>query len=106
MIQLSTEQLLYLFYAFAYSDGGTVTKSVVKSYLSQDVQKKAEDIGNALCQQQLLESPKKGRLAVTQQGLKTLVANLKITNYKFESQKGPKVVNALLHCLKLVSSDA
>lgn len=105
MPQLSTEQLLYLFYAFAYSDGDSVTKSVVKSHLSTDAQKNAESICDFLCQQQLIESPKKGRLVVTENGTKALVANLLTTDYKFDSTKGPKVVNSLLDCLKMASSE-
>lgn len=105
MNQLSTVQLLYLLYAKAYSDGDTVTKSTVKSYLSKELQKDAEQSYAVLFQQNLIESPKKSRLSVTSLGMKVLAANLKITKYRFDSLKGHKVTNTLLDCLQLASSD-
>jgi hypothetical protein len=58
-------------------------------------------------QKKLIESPKKSRLSVTEQGLKALVSNLqKTTTHKlFDSQKGHKVVNTLVYCIQLTSSD-
>lgn len=106
MTKLSTEQMLYLLFAVANSTDGMVTKGDVKGNLPADVKKKADRICEDLCQQKLLESPKRSRLAVTELGKKALVANLQTTDYKFESAKGPKVLNALLSCFKLVSSQA
>lgn len=104
MTKLATEQMLYLLYAVAYSPEGTVTKSDLRGSLPKELKKDANDIYDALYKQKLLESPQKGRLSVTEQGMKALVANLQTTDYQFESQKGPKVINTLLHCLKLTSS--
>lgn len=95
MIELSTEQLLYLLYAVAYSKQSKATKGDVKQHLSKQYQKDANSICDALCQQQLLESPKKGQLFVTEQGKKVLAANLQISKYDFESPKGPKVINTV-----------
>ncbi|MGA9382585.1 MAG: hypothetical protein WBV73_27815 [Phormidium sp.] len=106
MNQLPTEQLLYLFYAFAYSDGDTVTMGDVKSHLPKELQKDADRVCDALCQIKLLDSPKTRRISVTEAGKKALIANLLNTDYQFDSQKGAKVVNALLSCLKLASSGA
>lgn len=105
MTKLSTEQMLYLLFAVAYSTDGTVKKGDVKGNLPADVKKKADQICEGLCQQKLLESPKRSRLAVTELGKKALVANLQTTDYKFETPKGPKVINTLLSCFKLVSPE-
>ena len=103
MTKLSIEQMLYLLYTVAYSDEGTVTQGTVKEHLSKEIKKNADDIYNSLYQQNLLESPKRRRISVTEEGRKALVANLQITGYKFDSSKGQKVLNTLLHCLKLTS---
>lgn len=105
MTKLSTEQMLYLLFAVAYSTDGTVKKGDVKGNLPADVKKKADQICEDLCQQKLLESPQRSRLAVTELGKKALVANLQTTDYKFKSAKGPKMLNALLSCFKLLSPD-
>ncbi len=105
MTKLSTEQMLYLLYAVSYSEGGTVTKGKVKEHLSKDQQKNADSIYSVLEQKKLIESPKRSRFLVTQQGLKTLLSTLQTTDYKFESQKGKNVINTILHCLQLVSSE-
>ncbi|MCT7951026.1 hypothetical protein NG798_14605 [Ancylothrix sp. C2] len=105
MAKLSTEQMLYLLFAVAYSTDGTVKKGDVKGNLPADVKKKADQICEDLCQQKLLESLKASRLAVTELGKKALVANLQTTDYKFESAKGPKMLNALLSCFKLLSPE-
>ncbi len=106
MTKLSTEQMLYLLYAVSYSQEGTVTKGTVKSYLPKEQQKDADSIYEALLQKKLIDSPKRNRLLVTAQGLKALVSNLQTTKYRFDSQKGPKVTNALLHCLQVTSPEA
>lgn len=103
MSELSTEQLLYLLYAVAYSAEGTVTKGAVKNCLSKKLRKDANDIYDAVFKQELIESPKKGRLFVTEQGKKALVANLQTTTYQFDSQKGSKVLNTLLYLFKEAS---
>lgn len=95
MIELSTEQLLYLLYAVAYSKQSKATKGDVKQHLSKQYQKDANAICDALCQQQLLESPKKGQLFITEQGKKVLAANLQTSKYEFESAKGAKLINTL-----------
>lgn len=103
MTKLSIEQMLYLLYTVAYSDEDTVTQGTVKEHLSKELQKNADNICDTLCQQKFLESPKRRRIAVTEQGRKTLIANLQTTDYEFDSAKGQKVLNTLLHCLKLTS---
>lgn len=105
MAQLSTEQLLYLLYAVAYSTEGTVTKGTVKKHLSKKYQNEAEKICKDLSDMKFLESPKRGRLAVTELGMRALVSNLQTTDYKFNSQQGVKVLNTLLYCVKLAASD-
>jgi FMN-dependent NADH-azoreductase len=106
MNQLSILQLLYLLYAKAYSAEGSVTKSVVKSYLPKELQKDAESTYEVLFRQKLVASPKKGRLSVTDLGEKVLVVELQSTEYRFESVKGPKVLNILLDFLKVASLDS
>ncbi|MEH2381256.1 MAG: hypothetical protein V7K27_20610 [Nostoc sp.] len=103
MTKLSIEQMLYLLYTVAYSDEGTVTQGTVKEHLSKELKKNTGDICNTLYQQNLLESPKRRRISVTEEGRKALVANLQTTDYEFDSSKGQKVLNTLLHCLKLTS---
>ncbi|MEH2401585.1 hypothetical protein [Nostoc sp.] len=103
MTKLSIEQMLYLLYTVAYSDEGTVTQGTVKEHLSKELKKNADDIYNNLYQQNLLDSPKRRRISVTEEGRKALVANLQTTDYEFDSSKGQKVLNTLLHCLKLTS---
>ncbi len=105
MTKLSTEQMLYLMYAVSYSEDGTVTKGTVKSYLPKDQQKDADSLYEALSGKKLIESPKRNRLSVTEEGLKILVSSLQTTKYKFNSQKGPKVINTVLDCLQLVSPE-
>ncbi|MBR8836506.1 MAG: hypothetical protein DSM106950_21430 [Stigonema ocellatum SAG 48.90 = DSM 106950] len=104
MNQLSTVQLLYLLYAKAYSDRDTVTKGVVKSYLSKELQKEAEQSYEVLFQQKLIESPKKNRISVTPLGMKVLAANLQTTKYRFDSVKGPRVINTLLEYIQQTDS--
>jgi hypothetical protein len=105
MTKLATDHLLYLLYTIAYSDEGTVTQGTVKRHLSKEQQKNAHKICDTLCQQNLLESPKKSRLSITEQGKKVLVANLQTSDYQFDSSKGKKVLNTLLYCLKITSSE-
>jgi hypothetical protein len=104
MIKLATDYLLYLLYTLAYSEEGTVTQGTVKRHLSKEQQKKADKICDTLCKQNLLESPKRSRLAITEEGKKVLVTNLQTSDYKFNSSKGQKVLNTLLYCLTLTSS--
>ena len=105
MTKLSTEQMqmLYFLYAVSYSEKGTVTKGTVKSYLPKDQQKDAESIYNALFQNKLIESPKRNRISVTKEGFKALVSNLQTTEFRFNSQKSPKVINTVVDCLQRVS---
>ncbi|NEP03640.1 MAG: hypothetical protein F6K25_06790 [Okeania sp. SIO2G4] len=103
MTELSTEQLLYLLYTFAYSTEGTVTRSTVRNHLSKKRRPNAKQVCESLCELKLLESPKRGRIKVTEMGMKALVLNLQTTEYKFRSNKGPKILNALMACLKLTA---
>ncbi len=103
MTELSTEQLLYLLYTFAYSQERTVTKGTVKSYLSKKDCQNTVEICDSLCNLNLIESPKRGRISITEMGIKILIINLQKTEYKFTSIKGPKILNALIYCLKLAS---
>lgn len=99
MAQLTVEQLIYLLHANAYIEAGTVTKGTVKSYLPNKWKEKAEEIYVALEKQKLIEQVSKGRFSVTEEGVKALVTNLSTTDYKFDSVKGPKVLNILLTCI-------
>jgi hypothetical protein len=101
MAELATEQLIYLLYAQAYLEAGTVTKGTVKSHLSNESKKKAEEIYSALQEQELIKEISKGRFCVTEQGLESLATNLATTDYKFDSAKGSKVLNTLLSCMKV-----
>ncbi len=104
MIQLSQEQLLYLLYSFAYLEkGGTVTLGNVKKHLPSKLKESAQNIGDSLLELELLESPKRSRLGITEKGTIALVENLHNTDYKFQSSKGYKVLNALLECMRLAS---
>ncbi|WYM01744.1 MAG: hypothetical protein HEQ19_21780 [Gloeotrichia echinulata CP02] len=103
MTKLATEYLLYLLYTLAYSEEGTVTQGIVKKHLSKEQQKNADKICEALCKKKLLESPKRSRLSITEEGKKVLVTNLQTSDYKFNSSKGQKVLNTLLYCLTLTS---
>ncbi|AFZ14249.1 hypothetical protein Cri9333_3421 [Crinalium epipsammum PCC 9333] len=99
MVELTTEQLIYLLHAYAYTERDTVTKGTVKSYLPEEWKEKAEEIYTGLEQQKLIKLTSKGRFLVTEQGERTLIANLAATNYQFTSIKGPKVLNTLLKCI-------
>ncbi|MDF5718101.1 MAG: hypothetical protein PUP93_30600 [Rhizonema sp. NSF051] len=100
MTELNTEELIYLLYADAYSEAGTVTKSTVKSNLPKTWKGKAEKIYDALQSLELIKPTSKGRFSVVEQGGRVLVTNLATTTYKFDSIKGPKVLNTLLNCIK------
>ncbi|MDE5094079.1 MAG: hypothetical protein O4804_07540 [Trichodesmium sp. St11_bin5] len=103
MIEISTEQMLYLLYTFAYSIEGTVTKSTVRNNLSEKDRVWAKSVAETLCELKLLESPKRGRIQITEIGMKALVISLQTTEYKFRSNKGAKILNALIACLKLAT---
>jgi hypothetical protein len=100
MAELITEQLIYLLYTSAYVESETVTKSTVKSYLPSEWKSRAETIYNALQTQELIKQKSKGRFSLTDKGEEALVTNLINTDYKFESIKGPKVLNTLLVCIR------
>ncbi|MDJ0556832.1 MAG: hypothetical protein QNJ68_20780 [Microcoleaceae cyanobacterium MO_207.B10] len=103
MTEISTEQMLYLLYTFAYSTEGTVTRSTVRNHLSKKRRPNATQVCDSLCELKFLESPKRGRIKVTEIGMKALVLNLQTTEYKFRSNKGAKLLNALMACLKLTA---
>ncbi len=103
MTELSTEKMLYLLYTFAYSTEGTVTRSTVRNHLSKKRRVGAKQVCESLCELKLLESPKRGRIKVTEMGMKALVFSLQTTEYKFRSNKGPKLLNALMACLKFAA---
>ncbi len=111
MAELTTEQLVYLLYAKAYTEAAeaeTVTNGTVKVCLPSQWKEKAEKIYDALKTQKLIElrtkegkpTNKKGRFSITEQGNSSLVANLATTDYKFTSSKGYRVLNTLLACIK------
>jgi len=103
MTEISTEQMLYLLYTFAYSTEGTVTRSTVRNHLSKKHRVGAKQVCESLCELKLLESPKRGRIKITEMGIKALVISLQTTEYKFRSNKGAKLLNALMACLKLAA---
>jgi hypothetical protein len=100
MIKLNTEQMLYLFYADAYSEEATVTKGNVKSYLPTQYKGECEKIYEFLRRLELIQQITKGRFSVTERGKEALLQNLSCTDYQFDSSKGPKVLNTLLKFIK------
>lgn len=99
MIKLTTEEMIYLLYATAYTETNGVTKWIVKSHLPNEWKDKAEEIYDSLQQQKFISLVSKGRFSVTESGGGTLVENLATTTYKFASVKGSKVLNTLLSCI-------
>jgi hypothetical protein len=107
MVKLNTDHLIYLFYADAYSEEDTVTKGRVKSLLPKDCKSNADKIYEDLQKKKLVEQKKnKYRFEVTEQGKQVLLSNLIITDYKFDTSKGPKITNALLRHLKKLANDS
>jgi len=114
MKKLSPDQLLYLLYVFSYSyfEENSVTKGTIKELLSRDkkelskemVKEDADRLCESLFDMGLIKFPKDGRLSVTDEGIQFLVFNLGITEYNFNSLKGPKVLNALKYCIKIAFS--
>jgi hypothetical protein len=103
MTDLNIEQIIYLLHATAYIEpdkADTVTKGTVKSYLPIEWRGQAEKSHTALAAQGLIKDTSKGRFSVTAQGLESLVDGLATADYTFTSVKGPKVLNALLACLR------
>ncbi|MBD2667298.1 hypothetical protein [Richelia sinica] len=103
MTKLSIVQLLYLLYVQAYSDEGSVTKGVVKSYLPRDLKDNAEKTYEDLIKQHLIESPKRNRLSITILGKETLIAELRTTKYRFDTVKGQRVINTIIDLLQQMS---
>lgn len=103
-----TEKTIYLLNAKAYTQKKTVTKGTVKSHLPTKWRKKADKIYGDLKEQKLVEpttkdgklTKREGRFSITQKGLHFLIANLVVTDYKFTSSKGYKILNTLLNCIK------
>ncbi|WP_026731850.1 hypothetical protein [Fischerella sp. PCC 9605] len=106
MIKLSTAQFIYLLYAYSYClEGETVTKSTVKKAVDNKVKENTDRIYDALLKQDLIESPKKGRLLVTTKGITTLVDNIGNADYKFSNKNSQyRILNTLMQCWKLASS--
>ncbi len=100
MIKLSTEQMLYLLHAKAYLKLDTITKGAVKKYLPIEWRNQSEEIYAALKFQGLIDTSSKGRFSISEKGFESLVFALESTNYRFNSVKGPKILNALIDCLK------
>jgi hypothetical protein len=105
MAELTTEQMLYLLYAKAYTESNTVTKGIVKSCLPKIWKENTEHVYYFLQQHHLIESISRGRFFVTYSGEEILIQNLRKTNYKFDSAKGSKILNTLLECVKTVTQD-
>ncbi|MCT7996182.1 hypothetical protein [Laspinema olomoucense] len=106
MVNLSTGELLYLLYAFAYTEEEqkSVTQGTVKRYLPKSYRTEAGTICESLLEQKFLDSPKLRRVTVSLSGKEALVTNLQTTDYEFTTVKGSRVVNALMACLKLTAS--
>jgi hypothetical protein len=103
MTDLNIEQTIYLLHAMAYIEAdkaNTVTKGTVKSYLPIEWRGQAEKSYTVLEAQGLIKHISKGRFSLTEQGLESLVNGLSRADYTFTSVKGPKVLNALLTCLR------
>lgn len=105
MNNLSTANLLYLLHTQAYSNGTSVTKSVVKSHLSKELQKEAEQCYQDLIEKKLIQAYKRNRISVTPLGKKVLAANLRITKYRFNSIKGHRVINTILRVMQEIYFD-
>jgi hypothetical protein len=109
MIKLTQQHLIYLLYASAYIEEDkedTVTKSNTKAYLPKKWKGQSEEIYDFLHSQGLIEQAGRGRFSVTQEGAEALAKNLALTDYKFDSVKGPKVLNTLLVCIKRVAESS
>jgi hypothetical protein len=114
MTKLTKGQMLYLLYADAYSEAGTVTKGTVKPHLPSEWQEKVQEIYDVLETQKLIvridkagkPTKREGRLSVTPEGKKALATNLATTDYEFDSSKGYKVLNTLLTCIQEAAQDS
>jgi hypothetical protein len=110
MKEISKDELLYLLYAFSQTrEEETVTKSAVKEALSRDKKdlakqkfpKYVDSIYESLVKQELIKSPKKGRLSLTDAGISIIASNLAVAESSFfDSPKGPKILNSLLYFIK------
>ncbi len=103
MIKLKSEQMIYLLHASAYLELDTITKGSVKKHLPIEWRDQAEEIYDTLQAQELINPSSKGRFSISEKGFEALVLSLKSTNYRFTSIKGPKILNALIDCLKKAS---
>lgn len=117
MAELTRDQFIYLLYSKAYArvtEAGTVTKSDIKSYLSDEYKGKAEKIYGDLKKQGFIELKTKdgktidkkgnaitkdGRFSLTDKGNQVLIENLTVTDYDFTSSKSYKVLGTVLTCL-------
>lgn len=73
----------------------TVRKSTVKSFLKEE-KHLADKIYDKLQERELIQKTSKGRFCITEKGRQELFANLVTTDYRFDSNKGPKVLNTLI----------
>jgi hypothetical protein len=108
MIELQTEQLLYLLYAKAYSKDGTVTKGEVKGALPKSWKGNIESVYKQLNEIDLIKGTDKyvkptkrlGRFSITKKGEVALFEGLRKTKYRFSQTTGYKVLNTLINCLQ------
>ncbi len=113
MNDLSTDEMLYLLYAFSYSrEEGTVTRSHVAELIARDkkelskelLRKEADHIYENLLKHKFIDSPKHRRLLVTDLGLQALISSLGAIDIDiFHSPKGEKLLNTLIYCIKLAT---
>jgi len=120
MDALSVDETLYLLYTLAYSrDEGSVTKGSVASLVERDLKAKSNKstkqatreeisrISDALLDRKLIDLPKRGRILVTKAGTHSLISSLRATsNPLFYAPKGEKILNTLVHCIKLTAADS
>ena len=117
MTELTKDQLTYLLYAKAYakvSEADTLTKSAIKSYLPDELKKRAEKVYIDLKKKGLIELKTKdgktkdkkgnairrdGRFSLTSQGSQALARNLTTADYNFSVSKSHKILSAVLACL-------
>ncbi|BAZ51087.1 hypothetical protein NIES4103_37100 [Nostoc sp. NIES-4103] len=106
MTKLSTSQFLYLLYAYSYCfEKETVTKSNVKTALSSKVKESIDNIYDVLLKQDLITSPRRGRLSVTNKGINILIENVGNIDYKFSNKNSQhRMLNTLMQCWKLAAS--
>ena len=121
MKKLEIEQLLYLFYTFAYEEEGvgSVTQGTVRNKLfskgnlskkRKEEEKKQIDVTREfLCKQKYLKLAlpsrvQTSRVSITEAGKQALVENLQATKKPLHLSASHKVNSALMECLRFAGA--